>query len=149
MEVTFHNVTIVIEAETPEAAYKQLTEALEPLIARGILEYGTDSFTTAEAPNDKRDTQELWDDSDDCCDECGNVIPDDAEGTVNEHHAESCSLHPSATKPRCTECDIIDPKNPWDHYEFCSHYRKEVNQREKGDDDGVEYADPRDEKEGR
>lgn len=46
METTFHNVTITIEAKTPEAAYSELCKLFHPLCQSGRLEYETDTYTT-------------------------------------------------------------------------------------------------------
>lgn len=56
MVVTFHNVTILVEAANPKEAYDKLCE----LIAhRDGTEWSTDTFTVGDNA-DYRDTRELW-----------------------------------------------------------------------------------------
>lgn len=56
------------------------------------------------------------------------------------------------TKRRCKHTEMIerpnDPDFAWECAD-CGHVFGHDNPREKGDDDGVEYADPRDEIEDR
>lgn len=133
MEVTFRNVTITIEADTPQAAYDKLCEAMEPLIANGTLEYETDSYTfDADGGRHGGDTQELWGDTDDeVCEECGNVIDRNDDGSTKDNqHVDTCSLYPYM-HPREGQPWVEDRPFGYDP------------DREKGDDDGHEYADPR------
>jgi hypothetical protein len=63
------------------------------------------------------------DDDTEVCDECDAAVPTTGS-LLSACHAPTCSLH---------SCDAA-----------CDH----VNPRERGDDDGVEYADPRDARDG-
>lgn len=60
MLVVFHNVTISIQAPTPEAAYALLAEELDLATRRGILEYTTDTYTTPDTWDVPVSTEELW-----------------------------------------------------------------------------------------
>jgi hypothetical protein len=62
---------------------------------------GTDAtsvLATAMAALVDRDAAEA--DAPEECDECGATIPDSADGMINAHHAESCSLYPHADAPK-------------------------------------------------
>lgn len=57
MIITFHNVLISIEAETPEAAYKLLCErCFGDTSKEGLLEYTTDTYTVDGNSDDKCST---------------------------------------------------------------------------------------------
>lgn len=58
MKVTFHNVTITIEAPSEKEAYDRLDLRLGEEVA--CIAYTTDSFTTDADPDRDRDTSELW-----------------------------------------------------------------------------------------
>jgi hypothetical protein len=54
-DVTFHNVTITINAQTPAEAYETLCNALSNLNC----EWTSDTFST-DNDDDRRDTEELF-----------------------------------------------------------------------------------------
>ena len=61
MNTTFHNVTITINAATPEAAYAELFKRLCPN-GETKIEVATDTYSTG-SPEDtggERPTEELW-----------------------------------------------------------------------------------------
>lgn len=63
METTFHNVTISIEADSPQSAYRMLCELFDPMVATQALDYRTDTYTVYPTPEESREptpTNELW-----------------------------------------------------------------------------------------
>lgn len=59
MLFTFHNVEITVEANSATSAYDKLCEALAVC---DDIDYTTDTYTTENAPEDERDTNELFGD---------------------------------------------------------------------------------------
>lgn len=59
MIVTFLNVELSVEAESPRAAYDKLADFLDVGVRTGLLEYSTDTFVT-DSDDDPKDTAELW-----------------------------------------------------------------------------------------
>ena len=59
MTVTFHNVTIVVNADNPHAAYDDLCEWLGLPAQEGQLEYETDTYST-DTDETVRSTSDLF-----------------------------------------------------------------------------------------
>lgn len=59
MQVTFHNVTITMGADTPETAYSWLCNALDPRTKLGIVDFTTDTYSV-EGSNRQHSTDKLF-----------------------------------------------------------------------------------------
>jgi hypothetical protein len=88
VETTFHNVTITIEADSPEEAYELLCKSLGQL-GDGFVkccEWQTDTYST--------------DEDADAVNDCAQLYP----GAGDDEPSNPCEEHIHVADPNCPEC---------------------------------------------